>query len=78
MVFNQKNMRKHPKMAQISVVISDETEKLLGELAKVTGLTKSSLAAEIIRRGLYEEASNLNKVAIFRKQQKEGLHSTGE
>jgi predicted DNA-binding protein len=61
-------------MGQISVTISDETEKLLEDLAKVTGLTKSSLASEIIRRGLYEEASQLNKVAIFRKQQKEGLH----
>ncbi len=62
------------RMGQISVTISDETEKLLEDLAKVTGLTKSSLASEIIRRGLYEEASQLNKVAIFRKQQKEGLH----
>lgn len=61
-------------MGQISVTISDETEKLLEDLAKATGLTKSSLASEIIRRGLYEEASQLNKVAIFRKQQKEGLH----
>lgn len=61
-------------MGQISVTISDETEKLLEDLAKATGLTKSSLASEIIRRGLYEEASQLNKVAIFRKQHKEGLH----
>jgi predicted DNA-binding protein len=58
-------------MAQISVVISDETEKLLEDLAKATGLTKSSLAAEILRKGLYEEASNQTKVAIFRKQRQE-------
>lgn len=56
------------EMAQISVTISDETEKLLEDLAKATGLTKSSLAAEILRRGLYDEASNQTKVAIFRKQ----------
>ncbi len=58
-------------MAQISVVISDETEKLLEDLAKATGLTKSSLAAEILRKGLYEEASNQTKVSIFRKQRQQ-------
>lgn len=56
-------------MAQISVTISDETERLLEEVAEATGLSKSSLAAEIIRDGLYQEASNLTKVAIFRRQQ---------
>jgi predicted DNA-binding protein len=65
-------------MGQISVTISEETEKLLEDLARATGLTKSSLASEIIRRGLYEEASNLNKVAIFRKQQRDGLYNQGD
>jgi predicted DNA-binding protein len=64
----QRNPQKCGEMAQISVTISDETEKLLEDLAKATGLTKSSLAAEILRRGLYEEASNQTKVSIFRRQ----------
>lgn len=55
-------------MAQISVTISDETDKLLTEIAQATGLTKSSLAAEILRRGLYEEAEKQAKVANFRQQ----------
>ncbi len=54
-------------MAQISVTISDETDKLLSEIAQATGLTKSSLAAEILRRGLYEEAEKQAKVANFRQ-----------
>ena len=64
----QRNKEKYSEMAQISVTISDETEKLLEDLAKATGLTKSSLAAEILRRGLYDEASNQTKVSIFRRQ----------
>jgi predicted transcriptional regulator len=55
-------------MAQVSVTISEETEKLLEEMAQVTGLTKSSLAAEILRQGLYREAANLNTVANFREK----------
>ncbi len=55
-------------MAQVSVTISEETEKLLEEMAQVTGLTKSSLAAEILRQGLYREAANLNTVASFREK----------
>ena len=55
-------------MAQISVTISDETDKLLSEIAQATGLTKSSLAAEVLRRGLYEEAEKQSKVANFRQQ----------
>ena len=57
-----------PGMAQISVVVSDETEKLLEEMAKATGLTKSSLAAEILRQGLYREAASLTTVAAFREK----------
>jgi predicted transcriptional regulator len=57
-----------PGMAQVSVTISEETEKLLEEMAEVTGLTKSSLAAEILRQGLYREAANLNTVASFREK----------
>lgn len=57
-----------PGMAQVSVTISEETEKLLEQMAEVTGLTKSSLAAEILRQGLYREAANLNTVASFREK----------
>jgi predicted transcriptional regulator len=53
-------------MAQISVVISDEEFKILSELAKETGRSNSSLAAEWIRRGIYEEISNQNKVEVWR------------
>jgi predicted transcriptional regulator len=57
-----------PGMAQVSVTISEQTEKLLEQMAEVTGLTKSSLAAEILRQGLYREAANLNTVASFREK----------
>jgi predicted DNA-binding protein len=56
------------EMAQVSVTISDETEKLLEEMAQATGLTKSSLASEILRQGLYREAANLVTVANFREK----------
>ncbi len=56
------------EMAQVSVTISDETEKLLEEMAQATGLTKSSLASEILRQGLYREAANLATVANFREK----------
>jgi predicted transcriptional regulator len=57
-------------MAQVSVTISDETEKLLEEMAQATGLTKSSLASEILRQGLYREAQNMTVVANFRAKNK--------
>jgi len=63
-------------MAQISVTISDETDKLLTEMSEATGLTKSSLAAEILRRGLYEEASNQSVVAEFRRNRRSASSST--
>ena len=53
-------------MAQFSVVISDEEFKLLTELAQQTGRSNSSLAAEWIRRGLYEEIENQNKAEVWR------------
>lgn len=57
-------------MPQLSVVISEEIQQLLEEMAKATGITKSALAAEFVRKGCYEEASNQNKVAVFRERQK--------
>jgi predicted transcriptional regulator len=66
------------EMAQVSVTISDETEKLLEEMAQVTGLTKSSLASEILRQGLYREAANLVTVANFREKFTLTTSSTGK
>lgn len=53
-------------MAQFSVVISDEEFKLLADLAKVTGRSNSSLAAEWIRRGIYEEIGNQKQVEVWK------------
>jgi hypothetical protein len=74
--------KKH-KMAQISVVISDEEFKILTELARETGRSNSSLAGEWIRKGMYDEISNQNKVEVWRsmldkRRNKETQQSTQE
>lgn len=53
-------------MAQVNTSISDKLNELLDELSTLTGISKSSLVAEYVRRGIYEDISNEAKLAEFR------------
>lgn len=55
-------------MPQVNISLSDEIHDHLVELAELTGLTKSSLAAEYVRRGLYEDARNHKELLQLRKE----------
>lgn len=47
---------------QISVTLPDDIAKLLTTIADANGLSRSALAAEIIRDGVYEEAMKIVKL----------------
>ncbi len=53
-------------MAQVNTSISDKLNELLDELSNLTGISKSSLIAEYVRRGVYEDISNETKLAEFK------------
>lgn len=61
-------------MAQINTTISDELNELLGQMSEVTGISKSGLVSEYVRRGLLEDAARQETVLKFqqsiRNQQK--------
>ena len=47
---------------QISITLPDEIAKLLTDIAEAQGLSRSSLAPEIIRDGVYDEALKIVRV----------------
>lgn len=53
-------------MAQVNVTISDKLNEVLGELSELTGMSKSSLIAEYVRRGIYQDVDSESKLAEFR------------
>ena len=53
-------------MAQVNTTISDKLNETLEKLSELTGLSKSSLIAEYVRRGIYEDISKEAKLAEFR------------
>jgi hypothetical protein len=53
-------------MAQVNTSISDKLNELLDELSNLTGISKSSLIAEYVRRGVYEDITNETKLAEFK------------
>lgn len=53
-------------MAQVNVTISDKLNEILGELSELTGMSKSSLIAEYVRRGIYQDVDSEAKLAEFR------------
>jgi hypothetical protein len=55
-------------MPQVNISLSDEIHNYLVEIAELTGITKSSLAAEYVRRGLYEDARNHKELLQLRKE----------
>ena len=56
-------------MPQVNSTVSDEINEMLEMVASATGESKSGLAREYIRRGVYQDVEGLNKVAAFRQQQ---------
>ncbi|HEY9602599.1 MAG TPA: ribbon-helix-helix domain-containing protein [Allocoleopsis sp.] len=57
-------------MAQVTSSISDELNQLLSELAEETGIPKSSLIAEYIRRGVYQDVQAQAEVRKYRENKK--------
>lgn len=55
-------------MPQVNISLSDEIHNYLVEIAELTGITKSSLAAEYVRRGLYEDARNHKELLLLRRE----------
>jgi hypothetical protein len=53
-------------MAQVNVTISDKLNEILNELSELTGISKSSLIAEYVRRGIYQDVDSEAKLAEFR------------
>ncbi len=58
----------HHNMPQVSVVVPDDIQELLTEVAKETGRSISSLCADYIEEGVYKHVEQLNKVEIWRSQ----------
>lgn len=58
-------------MAQVTSSISDELNQLLNELAEETGIPKSSLIAEYIRRGVYQDVKAQADVRKYRHEKLE-------
>ena len=58
-------------MAQVTSSISDELNQLLTELAEETGIPKSSLIAEYIRRGVYQDVQAQSEVRKYRQEKKQ-------
>ncbi|HBK66774.1 MAG TPA: hypothetical protein DEA78_24710 [Cyanobacteria bacterium UBA11159] len=55
-------------MPQINISLSDEIHDYLVQIANLTGITKSSLAAEYVRRGLYEDARNHKELVQLQRE----------
>jgi hypothetical protein len=53
-------------MPQINVTLSDEVADSLTEMSRLTGLTKSGLMAEYVRRGLHEDAEKEARMMEFK------------
>lgn len=49
-------------MPQINVSVSEKIHEMLVRIANDTGITKSSLASEYIRRGIYQDIKDQREV----------------
>lgn len=54
-------------MTQVNTTISDNLNETLEELSRITGISKSSLIAEYVRRGIYADINKEAKLAESRK-----------
>jgi hypothetical protein len=55
-------------MAQINTTISEEMNELLTQMSEVTGISKSGLISEYVRRGLLEDAAKQEIALRFQAQ----------
>jgi hypothetical protein len=55
-------------MPAVNISLSDEMHNHLVEIANLTGITKSSLAAEYVRRGLYQDARNHKELLQLQRE----------
>ena len=55
------------RMSQINVTLPDKILEMLGKMAESTGLSKSGLASEYIRQGLYRDVEAQERMQKFMK-----------
>ncbi len=55
-------------MPQVNISLSDEIHDYLVTIAELTGITKSSLAAEYVRRGLYQDARDHKELLQLQRE----------
>ncbi len=63
-------------MTQVNTTISDKLNELLERLSELTGISKSSLIAEYVRRGIYEDIRNEARLAEFNTAISQGIPTT--
>lgn len=62
-------------MGQLNISITPEIEKMLDVVCRATGESKSGLAREYIRRGVYDDLEGLNRLEVYQQrmeQKKQG------
>ncbi|MBD1903886.1 hypothetical protein NDI44_27260 [Trichocoleus sp. DQ-A3] len=57
-------------MTQINTSISEQLHELLSQMSEATGISKSGLVAEYVRRGLLEDAARQDIVLKFQQNLK--------
>ena len=68
-------------MVQLNVSITPEIEEMLEVVCDATGESKSGLAREYIRRGVYGDLEGLHRLEIYQQQmakKKQGKGKTGK
>ncbi|MBD0345928.1 MAG: hypothetical protein ICV55_07385 [Coleofasciculus sp. C3-bin4] len=64
-------------MPQVNISLSDEIHDYLVAIAELTGITKSSLAAEYVRRGLYQDARDHKELLQLKKEVQQQSNVSG-
>jgi hypothetical protein len=65
-------------MAQVNISLSEEIHEYLIQIANLTGLTKSSLAAEYVRRGIYQDARNHKELLQLQREAQPSTRAKGK
>lgn len=64
-------------MPQVNISLSDEIHDYLVEIARLTGITKSGLAAEYVRRGLYQDARDHKELLQLQREVQQQANTSG-
>jgi hypothetical protein len=64
-------------MPQVNISLSDEIHDYLVAIAELTGITKSSLAAEYVRRGLYQDARDHKELLQLQREVQQQSNASG-